>query len=185
MGSRPYLKSPGRGSATTREDRFIRMLHRCHLRGGKKRGPDIGLTKCGKGTKIMAISDRNGLPIALCIAGANIHEGKLVERTLDNRFVRPIPGRLVGDKAYDDDGLDRRCRRRRVRMISPHRNNRVKAKTQDGRELRRYGRRWKIERVFAWMKNFRRLCNRWEYKSMNFAGFAKLAAIVILMRNYF
>jgi transposase len=96
-----------------------------------------------------------------------------------------MPGRLVGDKAYDDDGLDRRCRRRRVRVISPHRRNRVKAKTQDGRELRRYGRRWKIERVFAWMKNFRRLCLRWERKSINFLGFAKLAAIVILTRNYF
>ena len=161
------------------------MLHRCHLRGGKKRGPDIGLTKCGKGTKVMAISDRHGLPIALCIAPANINESKLVERTLDNRFVRPIPSRLVGDKAYDSDGLDARCRKRQVRMISPHRMGRVKAKTQDGRELRRYGRRWKIERVFAWMKNFRRVCCRWEYKSANFFGFVKLAAIVILARNYF
>jgi transposase len=133
----------------------------------------------------MAISDRHGLPIALYIASANINEGKLVERTLDHRFVRPIPGRLVGDKAYDSDGLDARCRRRRVRMISPHRKGRVKANTQDGRELRRYKRRWKIERVFAWMKNFRRLCNRWEYKSVNFLGFAKLAAMVILIRNYF
>lgn len=70
-------------------------------------------------------------------------------------------------------------------MISPHRKGRVKTNTQDGRELRRYKRRWKIERVFAWMKNFRRLCNRWEYKSVNFLGFAKLAAIVILIRNYF
>ncbi|MEO6096999.1 MAG: transposase [Fibrobacteria bacterium] len=86
-------------------------------------------------------------------------------------------------KAYDSDGLDARCRRRRVRMITPHRKGRVKPNTQDGRELRRYKRRWKIERVFAWMKNFRRLCNRWEYKSVNFLGFAKLAAIVILMRN--
>ena len=70
-------------------------------------------------------------------------------------------------------------------MISPHRKGRVKPNTQDGRELRRYKRRWKIERVFAWMKNFRRLCNRCEYKSVNFLGFAKLAAIVFLMRNYF
>jgi hypothetical protein len=34
--------------------------------------------------------------------------------------------------------------------------------TQDGRCLRRARRRWKIERLFAWMHNFRRLVTRWE-----------------------
>ena len=175
----------GGGSKATRENRPHGMFHRRHLRGGKKGGPDIGLTKCGKGTKIMAVADRHGLPIALHIAGANFHESKLVERTLDNRFVRAATGRLVGDKAYDNDGLDRRLRKRGVRLISPHRMNRKKPKTQDGRELRRYARRWKIERFFAWLKSFRRLCNRWEHKSTNFAGFVKLATIMILARNYF
>jgi transposase len=161
------------------------VLYRCHLRGGKKGGPDVGPTKCGKGTKIMAVADRNGLPIALHIAGASIHEGKLVERTLDHRFVRQSPGRLIGDKAYDDDGLDARLKRRRIKMISPHRKGRKRPDTQDGRELRRYVRRWKIERFFAWLKNFRRVCNRWEHKTANFAGFVKLATIMILARNYF
>jgi transposase len=133
----------------------------------------------------MAMADRHGLPIALHIAEASIHEGKLVERTLDNRFVGAAPRRLVGDKAYDDDGLDARLRKRKVRLISPHRSNRKRPNTQDGRELRRYARRWKIERLFAWFKNFRRLGHRWEYKSLNFGGFVKLASIVVLMRNYF
>ena len=39
-------------------------------------------------------------------------------------------------------------------MIAPHRKNRKKGKTQDGRKLRRYKRRWKIERLFAWLQNF-------------------------------
>jgi IS4 transposase len=43
-----------------------------------------------------------------------------------------------------------------VEMISPNRSNR-KQKIQDGRPLRRYRRRWKIERLFAWMQNYRRL----------------------------
>ena len=178
-------QSAGRGPSATRQNRPLRMFYRCHLRGGKKGGPDVGPTKCGKGTKIMAVADRNGLPIALYIAGASTHEGKLVERTLDHRFVRPTPRRLIGDKAYDDDGLDAKLRRRRVKMISPHRSNRKRLATQDGRELRRYIRRWKIERFFAWLKHSRRICNRWEHKSTNFAGFVKLATIMILARNYF
>jgi len=133
----------------------------------------------------MAMADRNGLPIALCIETASIHETKLAERTLDNRFVRPNPRRVVADKAYDSDKLDERFRKRRVLLIAPHRNGRVKPKTQDGRELRRYRRRWKIERLFAWLQNFRRVNTRWEYKAANFAGFVKLASIMILMRNYF
>src|ERR1700745_437409 len=56
--------------------------------------------------------------------------------------------------------------------------------TQDGRELRRYCRRWKIERLFAWLHNFRRLVIRWEYHEANFLGLLQLGCVLILMRNY-
>jgi transposase len=59
-----------------------------------------------------------------------------------------------------------------IEMIAPHRKNRQKEKkTQDGRKkLRRYKRRWKIERLFAWLQNFRRLVVGYEYKDENFLG---------------
>ncbi len=47
-------------------------------------------------------------------------------------------------------------------MIAPNRRN-CRRKTQDGRELCRYGHRWKIERLFAWLHNFRRLVTRWKF----------------------
>jgi transposase len=50
--------------------------------------------------------------------------------------------------------------------------------------LRRYCRRWKIERLFAWLHNFRRLVIRWEYHEANFLGMLQLGCILILMRNY-
>jgi len=54
-------------------------------------------------------------------------------------------------------------------MIAPHRaNRRADRKTQDGRTLRRYLRRWKIERMFSWLYNFRRLVVRWEYHAENY-----------------
>ena len=70
-----------------------------------------------------------------------------------------------------------------VQMIAPHRSNRKKPKTQDGRVLRRYKRRWKIERLFAWLGNFRRLVTRWERKAQNFLGFVQLGCIIILLRR--
>ncbi|HXX13860.1 MAG TPA: transposase, partial [Candidatus Eremiobacteraceae bacterium] len=53
---------------------------------------------------------------------------------------------------------------------------------QDGRVLRRYRRRWKIERLFAWLHNFRRVVIRWEYYPENFLAMVQLACAVILLR---
>jgi transposase len=47
-------------------------------------------------------------------------------------------------------------------LIVPHRRNRKKPPTQDGRKLRRDRRRWKVERTFTWFRNFRCLVVRWE-----------------------
>ena len=69
-----------------------------------------------------------------------------------------------------------------VEMISPNRSNR-KQKTQDGRPLRRYRRRWKIERGFAWMQNYRRLVTQWEYRIENFLGLVQLACLMMLLRH--
>jgi len=61
---------------------------------------------------------------------------------------------LIGDGTYDSDLLDRRLRRRGIELIAPHRRNRIKPASQDGRSLRRYRRRWKIERLNPWLQNF-------------------------------
>ena len=65
-------------------------------------------------------------------------------------------------------------------MIAPHTKNRKKSKTQDGRELRRYKSSWNIERLFAWLQNFRRLVVRYEYKDENFLSMAQLGCIILL-----
>jgi hypothetical protein len=66
-------------------------------------------------------------------------------------FGGELPERLTGDKAYDSDRLDAELRGQGIEMIAPHRRNRKKPATQDGRPLRRYKRRWKIERLLAWL----------------------------------
>ena len=131
----------------------------------------------------MAVADRFGLPLAVCAASASPHESRLVAPTLDSRFVTDLPQRLIGDRAYDADPLDAELAKLGVEMIAPHRRNRKKPKTQDGRPLRRYRRRWKIERLFAWLGNFRRLVVRYERHALNYFGFVQLGCILILLRR--
>lgn len=128
------------------------------------------------------MADLGGLPIAVCTESATPHEVTLVQQTLAQLFVPEPIGRLVGDSAYDSDKLDRELAETDVEMIAPHRCNR-KNRTQDGRPLRRYGRRWKVERLFAWLQNFRRLVTRYEYRLENFTGMLHLACSLILLRH--
>jgi transposase len=143
----------------------------------------VGKTKRGKGTKIMAFSDGSSVPLALHTESASPHEVSLVGPTLERSFLKEKPDRLVGDKAYDSDPLDESLKEQGIEMIAPHRRNRKKKKTHDGRKLRRYKRRWNIERLFAWLQNFRRLVVRYEYRDENFLGMAQLGCIVIMLRK--
>jgi len=95
-----------------------------------------------------------------------------------------VPEKVIGDKAYDSDKLDKcLAKERNIEMIAPHKSNRRKQPTQDGRTLRRYKKRWKVERLFAWLQNFRRLVVRYEYHLENFLAMIQLGCIVILLRR--
>lgn len=132
----------------------------------------------------MAMADRSGLPYALHVDSASPHEVRLVGKTIEGRFLVRLPERIIGDKAYDSDPLDADLAALGVRMIAPHKGGRKRPKTQDGRPLKRYKRRWKVERLFAWLHNFRRIVVRWEYHLHNFLGMVQLGCIVILLRFF-
>ena len=131
----------------------------------------------------MAITDKHGLPTSITVESASPHETKLIQETLNNILTKNKPKKLIGDGAFDCDPLDVELKKQGIELIAPHRKNRIKPKTQDGRKLRRYRRRWKIERLFAWLHNFRRIVVRWEYKPENYLAFVHLGCIVILLRN--
>src|SRR5207247_5923609 len=172
-----------RGSATPRQARSHRRLHRRHLCRGEKGGDEIGPTRRGKGSKIMAICDGHGLPLAVHVASASPAEVRLVEATLHDRFLAPFPERLIGDRGYDSDPLDRHLLQTfGIELIARHRRTR-KVPTQDGRALRRRRRRWKIERLFAWFHNYRRLVIRWERHADNFLAMLHLASALILLKQ--
>lgn len=130
----------------------------------------------------MAVVDGHGLPLGITIASASFAEVKLVDQVIESIPGAKRPQRIIGDKAYDSDPLAI-CLAQRydIELIAPNRSNR-KIKTQDGRPLRRYRRRWKVERFFAWLNNFRRLPLRWEFHAENYLGFIQLACSIILLR---
>lgn len=149
----------------------------------KKRGPQVGKTKRGKGTKIMAVVADSSLPIAVSIASASPAEITLVESTIRQRHCKNLPERIIGDKAYDSDPHDEHLRRRfGIERIAPHKRNRTRKPTQDGRALRRYKRRWQVERFFSWLQSFRRIKTRYEYNDHNYLGMVQLASITIMLR---
>jgi transposase len=132
----------------------------------------------------MAVADRSALPLAVHAASASPHEVSLVQVALAEVLTAERPARLIGDKAYDSDALDAQLVVVGVEMIAPQRSNRTKAVTQDGRKLRRYKRRWKIERLFAWLHNFRRIAMRFDFRDENYLRFVHLGCITILLRCY-
>jgi transposase len=132
----------------------------------------------------MAIVDRGSLPLAVHVARASPAEVRLVRATLNDRFLADFPPRLIGDKAYDSDPLDEELLHEcAVDLIAPHKDNRIRAATQDGRSLRRYRRRWVVERFFAWLHNSRRLVTRWERHVENFIGMLHLGCMRILLNR--
>lgn len=87
----------------------------------------------------------------------------MVQQTLGFAEPEGQPQRLIGDKGYDSDALDRTLAELGIKMIAPHRSNRRSENvTQDGLPLRRYKNRWVVQRTTAWLGNHRRLLTRHE-----------------------
>jgi transposase len=150
-------------------------------RGG---GDGIGCTKAGKGVKIMVLVDARGLPMAVETASASPHESRLVQQLFDFMLPYEQPERIIGDKAYDSDSLAEELAEDGIELIAPHRSNRKREnKTQDGRPLRRYKRRWIVERTIAWLGNFRRLVIRWEKSTSMFQGMLHLGCTLLLLKE--
>jgi len=96
---------------------------------------------------------------------------------------RSKPERLIADLGYDSDPLRRQLKARGIELICPHRKNRRQPPTQDGRKLRRFRRRWKVERTFAWLGNYRRLVVRYDRSLLMYNAFFHVACLIITLRH--
>ena len=137
----------------------------------------------------MVVVDGQGVPLGNHLDSASPAEGTLLETTLEKIAVprrrgrpRKKPLRIIADKGYDSDPLRGRLKRRGIELICPNRSNRRRP-TQDGRKPRRYRRRYKVERTFAWLTHFRRLVVRWDRSLTIYSGFFHVACLLITLRQ--
>jgi len=179
------------GSARRRRPAAMgRVLSGRQLRSGQKGGAAVGKTKRGKGTKWMVLVDGQGLPLGVRLESASSGEATLAEATLQEvRVPRPKgrprqkPERVIADRAYDSDPLRERLMKRGIELIVPYRSNNKQRRYEDGRKLRRYKRRWIIERTNAWFGQFRRLLVRHEHLIATYRAFFYLACFWITLRR--
>ncbi len=120
---------------------------------------------------------------------ASPSEVKLLEQTLENgriggrRSRRRKPKRLIADRGYDSNKVRALLVKRDIEPIIPARRNNRVATHQDGRKLRRYKRRWIIERTNSWLQTFRRLVVRYERSSTIFTALVHLACALTTLKR--
>lgn len=136
--------------------------------------------------KVEIVVDASGIPLGMVTDAASVSETLLGEVALVDipaTISVPDPAPVIADRAYDSDPLRESMAEDGFLLISPHRKNRVKPKTNDGRRLRRYKRRWIVERTFAWMHSYRRVVTRFEKRADLYEGFVHLACAFIALNR--
>src|SRR5436190_10750893 len=134
--------------------------------------------------KLEVVTDRSGLPLGAATAAANGSEGALLMPALADVPV-PIPAGtpVVADRGHDSDPLRDEVEGEGLRPVIPHRKNRVKPSRNDGRRLRRYRRRWVVERTNAWLHCYRGLAVRWSYYPFMHVGLVYLSFIHLALQR--
>jgi putative transposase len=119
------------------------------------------------------VVEAGGVPVGLCVAGANRNDFKLLAETLQSLPVpRPeplaeAPQHLCLDKGYDFE---------EVRAVAAacgfvaHIRSRGEETEAKARRPGQQARRWVVERTHSWMNRFRSLLIRWAKKAENYLG---------------
>jgi len=135
--------------------------------------------------KLEVVVDASGLPLGMAIAAANVSEQELLGPALADVPVEvPAGTPVIADKGHDSDPLRDELEADGYEPVIPHRANRVRPSRNDGRRLRRYRRRWLVERTNAWIHCYRGLAVRWSYYSFMYAGMVYLSFIHMALQRF-
>ena len=151
---------------------------------GGKTGPNP-TDRAKKGAKRSLLTEASGVPVGLAIDGANRHDCKLVEETIQSIPVqRPEPTEeqpqgICMDKGYDYDEV-------RHLVAEFGFTAHIRSRGEEAQAIKRRAgfkaRRWVVERTASWMNRFRRILVRWEKKAANYLGLLHLVCAVITFR---
>ena len=130
--------------------------------------------------------DRTGVPVGVATDAASVPETVVGPAALASipagvRLRWGLP--VVADRGYDSDPLRDQLADDGFTLIAPHRRGRKRPRTSDGRRLRRYKRRWRVERTFAWLHSYRRVVTRFEKRIDLYDGFVHLACAFIALNR--
>lgn len=160
---------------------IARQRDRQSAKRGDLTGPNP-TDRAKSGTKRHVLTDRRGIPVSLVVTGANVHDKRGIEATLDGIVLRGArgprrPKHLCLDKGYDYEDTERAVRKRR---ITPHIRRRGE-KPLIGC-VRGKPRRWVVERTNSWHNQFRGLLIRWDRKGSHYDANCALACALITYR---
>jgi transposase len=136
------------------------------------------------GTKRSVLTDETGLPLSIVLSGANTHDIKLLEETLDQIVVqRPKPSGGITQNLCLDAGYtgakDRVEKRNYIAHICPR--SEEKRKLQQNPAFK--ARRWVVEVTHSFFNRFRKLLVRFEKKAANYLGLLHFACAIIVWRK--
>jgi putative transposase len=151
---------------------------------GKKSGANP-TDRAKRGVKRSLLTEGAGVPLAVIIEGANRHDCKLVEATLEQLPVQrpqPTPKRPQGlclDKGYDYEEVHALAQEF---GYTAH----IRARGEEAQAIKRSARfkarRWVVERTHSWLNRFRRILIRWEKKPDNYLALLHLSCALITFR---
>jgi putative transposase len=130
--------------------------------------------------------EAGGGPLGVAMAGANVHDTKLLAATLESIVVeRPQPTAERPQHLCLDKGYDNPTGHETVAAFQyiPH-IRRIGEEKLDPHGQKTYpARRWVVERTLAWLSKCRGLLVRYEKNAINFLGLLQLACALIWMRR--
>jgi putative transposase len=152
--------------------------------GGDQTGPNP-TDRAKMGTKKSVHVEQHGGPLGVVIAGANVHDTKLLEQTIDAVVLpRPDPKQVIEhlclDKGYDNPtGHQASAKAGYVAHI-----RRIGEEKTDGWGQKTHpARRWVVERTIAWLQRCRALLIRYDKKAANYKGLIQLACALLWYRR--
>ncbi len=138
------------------------------------------------GTKRSAIVEADGGPLGVVVAGANVHDTKLLKATIESIVVeRPEPTEQAPQNLCLDKGYDNPTGHRTVAETNyvPHIRRIGEEKLDQNNRKRRKARRWVVERTHAWLSKCRAILIRYAKKSSNYLGLIQLACALLWYRR--
>lgn len=165
------------------KDLYIDSTMTKNINGSEYIGPNH-YDRNKNGNKISIVVTKTGIPIGLKLAPSNIHDINLVEDTLDNISIKIIGSRIGADKGYISNNLKQNLKKNKnIDLITCNKSN-SKNSINTLEENKFLEGRYIIENLNTWIKNYRRVRNRYEKNALNYEQLIFLSINNIILNKF-